>query len=388
MSNLYTTNTGGRGIPRRIYLSPPHMSGEELKLLTEAFESNWIAPLGPFVDSFERSISEFTGIPHVAALSSGTAGLHLALLLAGVGRGDQVLVSDMTFIASASPIVQLGAEPIFIDSEMESWNLDPALIGEEVERLVRAGRPPKAVVVVHLNGQCADMDPILEICQRHSVTVIEDAAESIGARYKGRSSGSLGDSAVFSFNGNKIITTSGGGALASSNKGTIDKARYLSTQARQPEVHYEHVELGFNYRLSNLLAAVGVGQMQILPQRIDQRRTVFDRYNDLLGDVDGIRFQPEPEWSFSNRWLTCILVDKAKFGASWMDIYKALAAQNIESRPLWKPMHMQPVFKGCRIVGGKVSAEIFDQGLMLPSGSGLTQSEQERIAGIIKSVRK
>ena len=374
--------------PSRIYLSPPHMSGDELLLLTEAFQSNWIAPLGPFVDRFERSISEYTRIPHVAALSSGTAALHLALKLAGVGPGDKVLVSDMTFIASASPIVQLGAEPVFIDSELDSWNIDPALIAEELERLNAAGDLPKAIVVVHLNGQCADLDPILAICGKYGVTVIEDAAESIGATYKGKASGSFGQMSVFSFNGNKIITTSGGGALASPDKALIQKARYLSTQARQPEVHYEHVELGFNYRLSNLLAAVGVGQMNVLPLRIKQRRKIFERYTELLSDVGGLTFQPEPKWSFSNRWLTCVLVDKKSFGASWQDIYKALGAENIESRPMWKPMHQQPVFKGARVVGGNVSSQIFDMGLMLPSGSTLTETDQERIVGIIKSVRK
>jgi len=371
---------------KRIYLSPPHMGEDEIKCLVEAFNSNWIAPLGPYVDLFEKKIAEYTGIPHVAALSSGTAGLHLALKLAGVGAGDKVLVSDMTFIASASPICHLGAEPIFIDSEWNSWNLDPSLVCEEIERLSKLRQLPRAIVVVHLNGQSADMDPIIEVCEKYEITVIEDAAESIGARYKETSSGGLGRMSVFSFNGNKIITTSGGGAIASSDKSLIDKARYLSTQARLPHVHYEHSELGFNYRLSNLLAAVGVGQMQVLSQRIEKRRRVFENYKNLMADIDGLTFQPEPKWSFSNRWLTCVLVDPKKFGATWVDIYNALSKEDIESRPLWKPMHMQPVFKNCRVVGGGVSEEIFEKGLMLPSGSSLTELDQERIVGVIRSV--
>ena len=370
----------------RIYLSPPHMSGREQGYVREVFDSNWIAPLGPQVDAFEAEFAATVGARHALALSSGTAALHLALQIVGVEAGDEVLVSTLTFVASANPIVYLGARPVFIDSERVSWNLDPALVVETIERKARQGRLPKAVIPVHLYGQSADMDPILEVCVRHGVTVIEDAAEALGATYKGRSPGTLGKAGIFSFNGNKIITTSGGGMLVSADAEFIAHARKLAQQARDPAPHYEHSEIGYNYRLSNVLAGIGRGQLEVLDQRVAAKRRIFEYYLQFLGDLPGLSFMPEAPWGCASRWLTVITIDPAQFGADREAIRLALEAENIESRPLWKPMHLQPVFASCEHVGGAVAENLFRDGLCLPSGSSLTEAELARVVAVIRSL--
>jgi dTDP-4-amino-4,6-dideoxygalactose transaminase len=362
----------------RIYLSPPHMGPDERALLLDAFDSNWVAPLGPHVDAFEKEFAAKVGMPHAAALSSGTAGLHLALLLLGVKPGDEVLTSSLTFAATANAITYAGARPVFIDCDAATWNMDPALLAEELEACARRGKLPAAVIVVDLYGQCADMDPILEACARYDVPVIEDAAEALGATYKGRAAGTFGAMAVFSFNGNKIITTGGGGMLVSARKEWIDKARFYATQARDPAPHYQHTHVGYNYRLSNLLAAVGRGQLRVLDDRVTSRRANNAFYREALAQagVDGIDFMPEASYGTSNAWLTCITVDPEAFGASREDIRTHLETRDIEARPVWKPMHLQPVFAECRVRGGRVSERLFELGLCLPSGSSLTDEQR------------
>lgn len=369
---------------QRIYLSSPHMSGRELDYIREAFATNWIAPLGPHVDAFEREFAQAVGAPHAVALSSGTAALHLALLLAGVGPGDEVLVSTLTFSASVNPIVYLGARPVFIDSERISWNMDPALLEQALAERAQHRRPPKAVIVVHLYGQCADMDPILDVCRRHGVALVEDAAEALGALYKGRAPGSLGQSGIFSFNGNKIITTSGGGMLVTGDKALADHARKLATQARDPAPHYQHSEIGYNYRLSNVLAGIGRAQLQVLEERVTARRRNCEFYQHALGDLPGLTFMPEAPWGRHTRWLTCVLIDPGKFGADREAVRLVLEAENIEARPLWKPMHLQPVFKGYDCVGGSVAESLFERGLCLPSGSNLTPADLQRVAATVR----
>lgn len=363
----------------RVYLSAPHVSPRERALLLDAFDSNWIAPLGPHVDGFEREFAQWVGASHAAALSSGTAALHLALLLVGANPGDRVLTSTLTFAASANAIRYVNAEPVFIDSEPKSWNMDPELLAEELERAYRRGGRIKAVLVVDILGQCADYEPILKTCRFYGVPVIEDAAEALGATYLGRQAGTFGDIGCFSFNGNKIITTSGGGMLVTGRQDWADRARFLATQARDPAPHYQHSQLGYNYRMSNLLAAVGRGQLQVLADRIERRRANFHFYEQALSGVPGVTFMPEPAAGRSTRWLTCILVDPDEFGASREDIRLALDRENIESRPLWKPMHMQPLYAGCRSVGGAVAEQLFERGLCLPSGSALTPEELSRV---------
>jgi len=368
----------------RIYLSPPHVADEERELLLEAFDSNWIAPLGPHVDGFETELAAYTGIPHFAALSSGTAAIHLALQLVGVSRGDRVMVSSFTFAATANPAVYLGAQPVFIDSDYDTWTMDPELLREELQRSSRNNRLPKAVLVVDLYGQCADYDRIVETCAEYGVPLIEDAAEALGATYNGRSAGSFGLMSIFSFNGNKIITTSGGGALASADRSLVEGARFLATQARDAAPHYEHSKIGYNYRLSNLLAAIGRGQLRKIESRVASRRRNFDRYTELLGDLPGVSFMPEASYGRANRWLTCVTIDPEEFGADREDVRCALEAENIESRPTWKPMHLQPVFAGCRAVGGDVSADLFATGLCLPSGSSLTDEQLQRVVSVVR----
>jgi dTDP-4-amino-4,6-dideoxygalactose transaminase len=364
---------------RRIYLSSPHMGALEQRFVAEAFESNWIAPLGPHVDAFEREFCEMVGCAHAAALSSGTAALHLALQLAGVGPGDEVLVSTLTFSASVNPIRYLGATPVFVDSERDSWNLDPALLAETLERRARIGTLPGAAVVVHLYGQSADLDPILQACARFDVPVIEDAAEALGASYKGRAPGTLGRAGIFSFNGNKIITTSGGGMLVSDDEALVAHARKLATQARDPAPHYEHSEIGYNYRLSNVLAGIGRGQLRVLEDRVAARRRNFEVYRAALGGLPGVRFMPEAPWGRHTRWLTCITIDPDEFGADRETVRLALEAEDIEARPVWKPMHLQPVFEGHPVVGGAVAQDLFTHGLCLPSGSNLTDGDLARV---------
>jgi dTDP-4-amino-4,6-dideoxygalactose transaminase len=363
----------------RIYLSPPHLSGHERELVAEAFDSNWIAPLGPMVDAFERELAEAVEVGHAAALSSGTAALHLALRLLGVGPGDEVLCPTLTFAGTAFPVVYEGARPVFLDVHPETWTLDPALLAEELERRARAGRPPAAVVTVDLYGQSADQAPILAACAAHGVPVVEDAAEALGASYRGRSVGGFGRFGVFSFNGNKVLTTSGGGALVSDDGEAIARARKLASQAREPVVHYEHRELGFNYRLSNLLAAVGRGQLRVLGERVAARRRTFERYREALADLPGIGFMPEAPYGRPSRWLTCVTIDPAAAGVDREAVRLALEAADVEARPLWKPMHLQPVFAGCETVGGAVAEGLFERGLCLPSGSSLTDADRERV---------
>jgi pyridoxal phosphate-dependent aminotransferase EpsN len=371
---------------KRIYLSPPHMSEQERGLLIEAFDSNWIAPLGPHVDAFENEFAEKVAAAHAVAVSSGTAALHLALILSGIGPGDEVATSTLTFAASANAIRYVGAEPVFIDSESASWNLDPTLLAEELEAGVRRGRPIKAVLAVDVLGQCADFAPIQKLCRFYEIPLIEDAAEALGATYEGRLAGTFGKIGCFSFNGNKIITTSGGGMLITEHKDMADRARFLAYQARDPAPHYEHSEIGYNYRMSNLLAAVGRGQLRVLDGRIERRRANFRFYKKALGDLPGIEFMPEHKSGRSTRWLTCILVDPAKFGATREDVRLALEQENIESRPVWKPMHLQPAHSGHRVRGGAVSEAIFRDGLCLPSGSNLIPDDLNRVADIVRSV--
>jgi pyridoxal phosphate-dependent aminotransferase EpsN len=362
----------------RIYLSVPHMGGEEEGFVREAFASNWLSTVGPQLDGFEREFAERIGRPAVA-LGSGTAALHLGLRLLGVGPGDEVICPSFTFVASVNPVRYLGATPVFVDSDAATWMMDPALVAEAVERKVRRGRAPRAVVVVHLYGQSTDMDPILEVCGRHGVPVLEDAAEALGTLYKGKPAGSMGDVGVFSFNGNKIITTTGGGMLVAKDQAWVDKARFWSTQAREPGVAYHHTEMGYNYRLSNVLAGIGRGQLRVLDQRVRERRAVAFRYRDAFADLPGISFMPQASYGLHTNWLSCLLVDERRFGASRDDILRALAARDIEGRPVWKPMHLQPLYEGCERFGGDVSADIFRRGLCLPSSSSLSAAEQDEV---------
>jgi pyridoxal phosphate-dependent aminotransferase EpsN len=370
----------------RVYLSPPHMSGEEQNFVADAFATNWIAPLGPHVDAFQFEFANVVGAPHALALSSGTAALHLALQLLGVGSGDEVMVSTLTFAASVNPIRYLGAKPIFVDSERTSWNMDPALLADALEKHAKKRRLPKAVVVVHLYGQTADLDPILALCKKYGVPLIEDAAEALGGTYKGRAAGTLGQAGVFSFNGNKIITTAGGGMLVSPDGALIAHALKLATQARDPAPHYEHSEVGYNYRMNNILAAIGRGQLKVLETRVAARRRNFEFYADHLGDIPGVQFMPEASWGRHTRWLTALTIDSRQFGADRETVRLALEAENIEARPIWKPMHLQPVFAEFPVVGGSVSEWLFRDGLCLPSGSSLTETELERVCRVVRSV--
>jgi pyridoxal phosphate-dependent aminotransferase EpsN len=367
----------------RIYLSPPHLGDAELELVKEAFASNWIAPVGPHLDSFEKEFAEYLGVPYAVALSSGTAAIHLALRLLRVQPGDEVLCSTLTFAASANPIIYEGGRPVFIDSEPASWNMDPVLLREELDACAARGCLPRAVIVVDLFGQSADYDPIRDACARYGVPIIQDSAEALGATYKERMTGSQGRCGVFSFNGNKIITTSGGGMLVSGDPIFIERGRFLATQARDPAAHYQHSTIGFNYRMSNVLAGIGRGQLRVLAERIAARRRNFERYKVLLGSVPGLEFMPLASYGEPNFWLTCVTIDPKKFGATREDVRIALAAQNIEARPIWKPLHLQPVFAHCRVRGGPVADLVFTRGLCLPSGSSLTDAEANRVCAIV-----
>ena len=367
----------------RIYLSPPHLGEAELELVKDVFASNWIAPLGPHVDAFEQEFAAYLGVPHAAALSSGTAAVHLALRLLGLRPGDEVICSTLTFAASANPIVYEGGAPVFIDSEEATWNMDPTLLAEELNACAVNGRLPRAVIVVDLYGQSADYEPILDACVRYDVPVIQDSAEALGATYKGRKVGTQGRCGIFSFNGNKIITTSGGGMLVSDDPALIERARFLAMQARDPEPHYQHSTIGFNYRMSNVLAAIGRGQLRVLGKRMAARRHNFERYKATLGAAPGIEFMPLASYGQANFWLTCITIDPEKFGATREEVRIALAAHNIEARPIWKPLHLQPVFAHCRVRGGSVAETLFACGLCLPSGSSLTDAELDRVCAIV-----
>jgi dTDP-4-amino-4,6-dideoxygalactose transaminase len=365
----------------RIYLSPPDLAGTELDMLRDAIESNWIAPLGPHVDGFEIEMAERLHLPHALALSSGTAGLHLALEVMGIGAGDEVWMSTLTFVATANAVVYVRATPVFVDSDATSWNIDPTLLVDALDEAARRGRLPKAVIVVDLYGQCADLEPIAGACRRHGVYLIEDAAEALGATYHGHPAGSLADLAILSFNGNKIITTSGGGMLLGRRKDWIDRARYLATQARSPARHYEHEAIGYNYRLSNLLAAVGRAQLADLDRRVAARRATNAAYRAALGHLPGWTFMPEGAGCTSTFWLTCATVDSGRD-----EILDRLAAEDIEARPVWKPMHLQPVFAGARTIGGSVAEDLFVRGLCLPSGSSLTEADRARVIETILKV--
>jgi len=372
----------------RIYLSPPHMGPAERELLLEAFDSNWIAPLGPQVDALEQEFAQLVEVEHAAALSSGTAALHLALKLLDVGPGDEVICSSLTFASSANAIRYVGAQPVFVDAETHSWNLDPQLVADELRSAAGAGRLPRAVITVDLYGQSADHQPILEVCDEYAVPVIEDAAEALGANYKGKSVGRFGRFGIFSFNGNKIITTSGGGMLVSDDGEAIERARFLATQARDPAPHYEHSTIGYNYRLSNLLAALGRGQLRVLDERVDARRANFKAYSEALGRLPGVEFMPEAAYGRSTRWLTCMTIEPAAFGVDREQIRLALEAENIEARPVWKPMHLQPVFRDCRVRGGEISEGLFERGLCLPSGSNLGAEDRDRVISVIRNLHK
>jgi dTDP-4-amino-4,6-dideoxygalactose transaminase len=371
----------------RIYLSPPHVDGREAELVAEAIASNWIAPLGPQVDAFEAEIAAVAGVEHAVALSSGTAAIHLALVVLGIGPGDEVACSDFTFAATANPIVYTGATPFFVDADDTTWTIDPELLDRAIsERRATAARV-RAVIAVDLYGQCCDYDALREVCARHDVALVQDATESLGATYRGAPAGGQGALAALSFNGNKIITTSGGGMLVSENRDWVEHARKLSTQAREPVAHYEHVEIGFNYRMSNILAALGRAQLESLPERVAAKRRIRDRYRELLDGVPGVSLIPEAPYGSSNAWLTCIVVDPDAFGADREAIRLALEAHDIEARPLWKPMHLQPIFASHQSFGGDVSARLFERGLCLPSGSALTDAEQDRIVATALAAR-
>ena len=373
-------------MPKPILLSTPHMGDLEFELVREAFETNWIAPVGPHVDAFEQEFCQVVGAEHAAAVSSGTAALHLALCLVGVKLGDEVVCSTLTFIASANPITYLGAKLVFIDSDRTSWNMDSTLLQEFLDQRARLGKLPKAVILVHLYGQSADIEPILAVCQQYEIPLIEDVAEALGATYKDRVPGIFGRIGIYSFNGNKIITTSGGGMLVSDDANLMAKARFLATQARDPAPHYQHSEVGYNYRLSNVLAGIGRGQLRVLKDRVNARRHNFEVYHQALGHLPGIKFMPEASFGRSTRWLTCLTIDPVAFGADREQVRLALSSQNIEARPVWKPLHLQPVFTGCECVGGSVSEALFDRGLCLPSGSNLKLDDLERVIQAIKDV--
>ncbi len=369
----------------RVYLSPPHVGEEERRLLLEAFDSNWIAPLGPHVDAFEREFGERVGGLHAAALSSGTAALHLALLLLGVGRDDEVVVSDLTFAATANVVRYLSATPVFVDADAATWTLDPDLLAEALADRARRGRVPKAVICVDLYGQCADYERLSSVCAQYEVPLIQDACEAPGAEYRGQPAGAQGQLAAFSFNGNKIITTSGGGMLVSSRADWVAEARKLATQSREPAPHYEHAQIGYNYRLSNLLAAVGRAQLAKLSERVEARRAVFEHYQRELGGLPGWEFMPEASYGRANRWLSCATLDPAR-GAEREAVRLQLERHDIEARPLWKPMSLQPVFAGYPVYGGAVGRRLFERGLCLPSGSNLGPSELSKIISLIREI--
>lgn len=369
----------------RIYLSPPDIRAEDYAALDKVLASNWVAPTGPHLECFEEALAQQVGRKHALAVNSGTAALHLALKSLDIRSGDSVICPTFTFAASANPICYCGAKPIFIDSESNTWNMDPELLHSALEKCAAAGRLPKAVIVVHLYGQCADMDPIEKICRHYKIPVIEDAAEALGAHYKGRLAGGMGALSFFSFNGNKIITTSGGGMLLTNKVAWIDRARYLANQARGPALHYEHDEVGYNYRLSNVLAALGLSQLADLKRRIRLRRENFEFYCKTLSDLPGITFMPISDPDSVNYWLTCLTVDSVVSGTSRDQIIHALANADIEARPLWKPLHLQPAFKEFTIFGGKLAESLFENGLCLPSGSSMKPEDRAKVAEIVHS---
>lgn len=371
----------------KIYLSPPHMSGREMKYIQEAFDSNWIAPAGPNIDAFEEELCRYTGSQHALAVSSGTAAIHLALLALGIQQGDIVLCQSLTFVATVNPVMYVGATPVFIDSEPVTWNMCPNALEDAILYYLNIGRKPKAVIVVHLYGMPAMLDEILYLCRKYEIPLIEDAAEALGSEYRGRKVGTFGDIGILSFNGNKIITTSGGGALLSANEKYIERARFLATQAREPVSHYEHHEVGYNYRMSNVCAGIGRGQLEVIDERIAQRRANFHFYLNALGRISGIGFQSGANGMFSNRWLTVLVMDGRKTNP--FHIQKVLSECGIESRPLWKPMHCQKIYKTLPRFEGSVSENLFERGVCLPSGSNMSNFELMEITSkLISAVSK
>jgi dTDP-4-amino-4,6-dideoxygalactose transaminase len=365
----------------RIYLSSPHMSAEgyEMQYIKEAFDTNWIAPLGPNVNEFEKELASKVGVKHAAALSSGTAAIHMALQAAGVGEGDIVFCQSLTFSATANPIIYQNAIPVFIDSDFETWNMDTNALEEAFEKYPNV----KAVLVVHLYGLSADMDKIMEICNKHNVVVIEDAAESLGTLYKGKYTGTFGDYGIYSFNGNKIITTSGGGMLVSNNEEKIKKVRFWATQARDQARHYQHSELGYNYRMSNIVAGIGRGQLKVLDQRVAKKRYIFEFYRRELGELNGVKSMPINEWNEPNCWLSCMILNGQ---VKPLDIMEELGKENIETRPIWKPMHLQPFFEKYDYIGGEVSQKLFKNGVCLPSDTKMSDGDLSRVCELIKNL--
>jgi pyridoxal phosphate-dependent aminotransferase EpsN len=359
---------------KRILLSVPHMGGREQRFVADAFASNWLSTVGPHVTGFEEDFEALLGVPAVA-VASGTAAIHLGLRVLGVGPGDEVFCPTLTFVASVNPVRYLGAQPVFLDSEAGSWNLDPQLLVDVLKKRADQNRLPRCVVVVHLFGQCADMDPIVAACAEYGIPLLEDAAEALGANYKGRAAGTLGDIAAFSFNGNKIITTTGGGMLVAKKREWVDRARFWATQARDPGVAYEHSQMGYNYRLSNVLAAIGRGQLEVLPLRVQQRRAIAFRYRAGLSDIPGISLMPQAHYGLHTNWLSCFLIDEKQFGRSRDALMQHLDAAGIESRPVWKPMHLQPLYADCEVFGGQLAEHLFECGICLPSSSSLSVDE-------------
>jgi dTDP-4-amino-4,6-dideoxygalactose transaminase len=368
----------------RIYLSPPHMSGEEARLVSEAFATNFIAPAGPALGAFEREFSELTGFTHCVALSSGTAAMHLALKGLDLQPGEEVWASTLTFIASIAPAVHERAIPVFIDSDEATWTMDPVLLEEGLARAAKQGRRPRAVIPTDIYGQSCDLDRIVGICKSYDVPVIADSAEAVGARYRDRHAGKGARAAVYSFNGNKIITASNGGMLATDDAALAETARHLATQAREPVPHYEHRTVGFNYRLSNICAAIGLGQLRALDLRVQRRRDIFSRYVARLGGLEGISFMPEATYGQGTRWLTVMMIDPEKNLSTPEIVRLALEARNMEARPVWKPMHMQPVFSSARSIGGQVASRLYEQGLCLPSGTAMSDDDVDRISQIVR----
>lgn len=373
----------------KIWLSSPHMGGAEEQFVKEAFDTNWIAPLGPNVNGFEQDLELFLDNGcYVAALSSGTAGIHLGLVLLGVKAGDEVICQSMTFSASANPISYMGAVPVFVDSEADTWNMSPAILEDAIKDRIAKGKKPKVIIVVHLYGMPAKMHELIAVAGKYDIPVLEDAAEALGSSINGRKCGTFGDISILSFNGNKIITTSGGGALVSHNESLVKDARFLATQARDEAPHYQHSQIGYNYRMSNICAGVGRGQMEVLAKRIAQRRAVYNKYYEVLHNKKGIHFVTEPTGYFSNRWLTTILINPTEAGFTREELRLALEKENIESRPLWKPMHMQPVFDGSPFYGDGTAEELFKNGLCVPSGSNLADDDLARIFDVIRTFVK
>ncbi|MEM9282988.1 MAG: aminotransferase class I/II-fold pyridoxal phosphate-dependent enzyme [Verrucomicrobiota bacterium] len=369
--------------PSRIFLSPPHMGGAEQTYVAEAFNANYIAPVGPQLDKFEDDFKRFTGFKHAVAVTSGTAAIHLALHHLGVERGDLVMASSLTFIGSVGPAFHLGAELRFVDSDPDNWTMSPRLLEEAIKDCALEGRMPKVVIPTDLYGQSCDVESLKRICDAHEIPLLVDSAEALGASYKNRHAGLGSYAAAFSFNGNKIITTSGGGILASDDGDVVEHARKLSTQAREPFIHFEHQEVGYNFRMSNVTAAIGIGQLEVLVERVMRKREIFKAYQVELGSVQGIELMPLAPYGESNCWLTVVLIDEKEFGASREEVMIALESENIESRPMWKPMHLQPVFSGCRVYGGLVAESLYKDGLCLPSGTAMTEENITRVCEVV-----